>query len=133
MRSHADLAALAELCGLRTSPRLDGPQRDRIRQELEERLAACAWFTVGVMAPSPGAALAALRRFERALGWGALVVDEGLPAVSGPVFLKGNQSTGLFRIRAETGLGEGLLITGHQPADPKAEGTWGPLPLDFYP
>lgn len=95
-------------------------------------MAACAWFTVGVMAPSQAAALAALRRFERALGWKELVSEDVL-AVSGPVFLKGNQSSGLFRVRAETGLGEGMLITGHQPADPGAEATWGPLPLDFYP
>ena len=132
MSPHTDLACLADLCGLRTSPTLDGPQRDRIRLELEERVAACAWFTVGVMAPSQAAALAALRRFERALGWKELVSEDVL-AVSGPVFLKGNQSSGLFRVRAETGLGEGMLITGHQPADPGAEATWGPLPLDFYP
>ena len=30
------------------------------------------------------------------------------------------------------GLGEGLLISGHSPADPAAEDTWGPLPLDFF-
>ncbi len=131
MTSQADLASLADLCGLRTAPALTGLQRDRIRQELQARLAACSWFTVGVMAPSDAAALEALRSCERALGWKALVGDD-LPALSGPVFLKGNQSTGLFRIRAESGLGDGLLITGHHPTVPEVEGTWGPLPLDFF-
>lgn len=131
MTSQTNLASLADLCGLRTAPALTGLQRDRIRQELETRLAACSWFTVGVMAPSEAAALEALRTCERALGWEALV-GEDLPALSGQVFLKGNQSTGLFRIRAERGLGAGLLITGHHHTDPEAEGTWGPLPLDFF-
>ena len=48
------------------------------------------------------------------------------------MFLKGNQNSGRFLVRRETGLGEGLLITGHSPADPDAEDTWGPLPLDFF-
>jgi hypothetical protein len=131
LSSDTELASLADLCGLRSAPALDGPQRDRIRQELKARLAACTWFTVGVMAPSQTAALAALRGCEHALGWEALVGD-GLPEVSGPVFLKGNQNTGLYRLRSEHDPGEGLLITGHHATLPEAEGTWGPLPLNFF-
>ena len=48
------------------------------------------------------------------------------------MFLKANQHTGRFLVRPETGLGEGLLITGHNPGNPAAEDTWGPLPLDFF-
>jgi hypothetical protein len=48
------------------------------------------------------------------------------------VFLKGNQHTGRFLLRAEGGLGQGILITGHNPEDPSVEDTWGPLPLDFF-
>jgi hypothetical protein len=48
------------------------------------------------------------------------------------VFLKGNQRTGLFHLRREEGLGEGILISGHGAADPAAEDTWGPLPLDLF-
>jgi hypothetical protein len=48
------------------------------------------------------------------------------------VFLKGNQRTGTFAVRRESGLGEGLLITGHHPTDTGVEGTWGPLPLDLF-
>ena len=131
MRPDADLACLADLCGLRTSPTLDESVSRRIRQELQARLAACQWFTVGVMGPTPTAALAALRSCEQALGWEPLVGDDQAEP-TGPVFLKGNQSTGLYRIRAESGLGEGLLITGHHSDDAGAEGTWGPFPLDFF-
>ena len=54
--------------------------------------------------------------------------------MAGPVFLKGNQHSGQFLLRAEAGLGEGILISGHlngEP-DPALEGTWGPLPLDLF-
>jgi hypothetical protein len=127
---------LAALRGLRSAPGgLDGPARAALRAELQPLLARCDWFTVGVMAPSAAAALSCLRQLERAQGWTALELDpagEALEAIEGPVFLKGNQTTRRFHVRRETGLGEGLLITGHSPADPDVEDTWGPLPLDFF-
>jgi hypothetical protein len=127
--------SLADLRGLRTAPALEAAGCQALLAELTPRLAACAWFTVGVMAPSAAAAVAALRSTERALGWASLdpdPADAGPDAISGPVFLKGNQSTGRFLVRAESGLGEGILISGHCPADPEAGDTWGPLPLDFF-
>jgi hypothetical protein len=131
-----DLHALEQLCGLRTAPALSAAARQLIRGELQGRIDACDWFTIGVMAPGPEAALVALRACERAFGWPALQGDppEGTltPAGAGTVFLKGNQATGLFRMRSEPGLGEGVLITGHCPERLEAEGTWGPLPLDFF-
>jgi hypothetical protein len=136
MTETPDLQSLEELCGLRSAPQLPAGARLSIRRELEKRIEACDWFTIGVMAPGPEAALVALRACERAFGWTAL---EGDPAEApqsaspdGPVFLKGNQATGLFRLRSEPGLGEGVLITGHCPDRPELEGTWGPLPLDFF-
>jgi len=125
------LDSLSALCGLRTAPTLDAPQRQRLSEELATRLAGCAWFTIGVMAPSTTAAVKALASCQQALGWSPLVADGAVPA-AGPVFLKGNQATGLYRLRSESGLGEGLLITGHQPDDSAAEGTWGPFPIDFF-
>ena len=98
-------------------------------------MARCDWFTIGVMAPSASAAVAALRSAEQANGWEALELDpagEALEAIEGPVFLKANQNTGRFLVRREGGLGEGILITGHSPAEPDAEDTWGPLPLGFF-
>ncbi|MEX1315964.1 MAG: DUF1824 family protein [Synechococcaceae cyanobacterium] len=123
------------LRGLRSAPALDRDGRDALLAELGPRLAACDWFTVGVMAPTGPAALQCLRQLEAALGWPPLELDgvcEHPDAIRDPVFLKGNQNTGRFLVRRETGLGEGLLITGHSPADPAAEDTWGPLPLDLF-
>jgi hypothetical protein len=88
------------------------------------------------MAASPTDAVAALRQLEGALGWPALQpaeASDGEPhGEQGPVFLKGNQRTGLFHRRREEGLGEGILITGHGASDPDDEDTWGPLPLDLF-
>ncbi len=130
------IRSLASLLGLRSAPEdLDGPSRAGLRAELDPLLQRCDWFTVGVMAPSALQALICLRQLEAALGWPALELDpacEALDAADGPVFLKGNQTTGRFLVRREAGLGEGLLITGHSTADPDAEDTWGPLPLDFF-
>ena len=122
--------------GLRSAPQLDGDQARQLREELLPLLGDCGWFTVGIMAPSSSSAVAALRQLEAALSWPALrpgETGEGEQAGEpGPVFLKGNQRTGLFHLRREDGLGEGVLITGHEGTDPAAEDTWGPLPLDLF-
>jgi len=126
---------LAALRGLRSAPVLAGAERAALLAELQGRLEACDWFTVGVMASRAAVAVQCLRHLEAAQGWPALELDpagEALEAIDGPVFLKGNQTTRRFLVRRESGLGEGLLITGHSPADPDAEDTWGPLPLDFF-
>lgn len=149
------LCDLADLAGLRSAPCLDREQRLQFRRQLERAVAGCEWFTIGVMAPSAALAEAALQRCETALGWarlerrnagsGGSCSDAGASGnpgqenesggsgtVYGPVFLKGNQRTGTYSLRPELGLGEGILITGHNPADPAAEATWGPLPLDLF-
>ena len=129
------LASLRALCGLRSAPALSPAEAEGLRAELQPLLARCDWFTIGVMAPSASAAVAALRSAEQANGWEALELDpagEALEAIEGPVFLKANQNTGRFLVRRESGLGEGILITGHSPAEPDAEDTWGPLPLSFF-
>ena len=66
------------------------------------------------------------RRQLRALSLG------GEPLSEGEVFLKGNQRNGTAMVRAESGLGLGILISGQAPSNPDAEDTWGPLPLDFF-
>jgi hypothetical protein len=126
---------LAALRGLRSAPALDLAARSLLKQELAMMLARCDWFTVGVMAPSAEAAVACLRQLEAALDWTPLELDgacESSDAIDGPVFLKGNQNSGRFLLRPEAGLGEGLLISGHSAADPAAQDTWGPLPLDLF-
>jgi hypothetical protein len=128
-------AHLADLRGLRSAPAINADQRQALLAELKPLLAACEWFTIGIMAPSGITALRALRDCEQALGWQPLQADpaSGL-ADDMPmgVFLKGNQGTGRYLLRPEQGLGEGLLISGHCASDPGAEDTWGPLPLDLF-
>ena len=127
--------SLADLRGLRIAPELNAASGEALRSQLLLKLQPCDWFTIGVMAPSAAAAVAALRSLETALGWEPLELDpagEALASIEGPVFLKGNQNSGRFLVRRESGLGEGVLITGHSPADPDAEDTWGPLPLQLF-
>lgn len=125
-------SGLNGLRGLRTAPSLDAGARSLLLRELAPLLGACEWFTIGIMAPSGDAALAALRQLEAAQGWSSLQPGDPGEGEPGPVFLKGNQRTGLFHLRREEGLGEGILITGHAASDPDAEDTWGPLPLDLF-
>lgn len=125
-------ARLEDLRGHRGAPPLSTPQRLQLQAELRQRLAACEWFTIGVMAPSCGEAWAALRSFERALGWEPLPAPTATGDTLGPVFLKGHQRNGTVWLREEAGLAEGVLISGHSASDPAAEDTWGPLPLDLF-
>ncbi|EDY38827.1 conserved hypothetical protein [Cyanobium sp. PCC 7001] len=127
--------SLQSLRGLRTAPLLEPEELSGLRGELITRMGDCEWFTVGVMAPTARRAVATLRALEQACGWEALEPDpaqEDLDSRDGPVFLKANQSTGRFRLRLESGLGEGVLITGHSATAPEAEDTWGPLPLQCF-
>lgn len=126
-------ARLEDLRGHRGAPPLSTAQRLQLQAELRQRLAACEWCTIGVMAPSSGEAWAALRRFESALGWEPLPPATATEDTRGPVFLKGHQRNGTVWLREEAGLAEGVLISGHSASNPAAADTWGPLPLDFFP
>lgn len=132
---------LTGLRGLRSAPPLSPELRRCLRRELEAAMGACRWFTIGVMAASSEEALRVLRLCEGSWGWTPLQPADaaaGLGSSSerdpeaGPVFLKGNQRTGLYTMRREPGIGEGLLISGHDAEDPCADDTWGPLPLDLW-
>jgi hypothetical protein len=135
-------SSLAALRGLRRAPLLDAAGQAELRRDLKAALAPCAWFTIGVMAPSASAAVAALRSCEACLDWPPLREQElAIEAAddhdiagsdpAGAVFLKGNQRTGTYLLRPESGLGEGILISGHH-YDPSLGDTWGPLPLDLF-
>jgi hypothetical protein len=129
--------SLISLRGLRTAPALTEGETTALAQALREAMGRCEWFTVGVMAPSASQAIASLRSIEGCLGWKPLAespASEPVASVAqaGGVFLKGNQSTGLYAVRQEAGLGEGILISGHNSSDPAGEDTWGPLPLGFF-
>jgi len=128
------ITRLDDLRGLRQAPSLNAAQSQALKAELERQMAACAWFTIGVMAPSEAAAIAVLRRWEQALGWAPLVAASAPEAARGDggVFLKGHQRNGTFWLRCEAGLGEGVLISGHHGDQPDLGDTWGPLPCDLF-
>lgn len=131
---------LSSLRRERTAPRLNPDQSELLLAEITEALQRCEWFTIGVMASNSELAVRALRGIESKYGWQALRPANETPVASkanltvqtNGVFLKGNQATGTYSLRSETGLGEGLLITGHNFENPEFEGTWGPFPLDFF-
>ena len=130
-------ANLISLRALRTAPALSRSESSALARELQEAMDRCEWFTVGIMAPSAREAVSSLRSIETSLGWPPLAESSASEAdtstaQAGGVFLKGNQSTGLFAVRLEAGLGEGILISGHNSTNPDGEDTWGPFPLGFF-
>ena len=125
------IKGLADLNRLRTAPELDSSQRQVLRQELDQAMQIADWFTVGVMAGSEQQALTSLKSLEASQNWDALELVQQADG-DGPVFLKANQKEGTVRVRIETGLGEGVLITGHSSDPAQFSPTWGPFPLDFF-
>ena len=122
---------LADLNRLRTAPDLDAVQSQTLRGELDQAMQAADWFTVGVMAPSQEQALNSLRALETSQGWPPMELVQEAES-DGPVFLKANQKEGTVRIRVETGLGEGVLVSGHSADPSRFTPTWGPFPLTFF-
>jgi hypothetical protein len=129
------ITALADLNRLRSAPPLSSRERKDLKSELIAEMNHFAWFTIGVMASSSTDAMTCLRDLELAMGWPPMKREDETP-IDSEVFLKANQSTGCIRIRAEAGLGEGFLISGHQAESqqlsPQSGPTWGPLPLDLF-
>ena len=129
------ITGLADLNRLRSAPQLSSLERENLKTELIAEMNHFAWFTVGIMASSSTEAMTCLRDLELAMGWPSMQLEDKTRIDSG-VFLKANQSTGCIRIRAEVGLGEGFLLSGHQVESQKSGSqsgpTWGPLPLDLF-
>ena len=123
--------SLADLNRLRTAPDLDAAQSQTLREELDQAMQSADWFTVGVMAPSQELALNSLRALETSQGWPPMELVQEAES-DGPVFLKANQKEGTVRIRLETGLGEGVLVSGHSVDPSRFTPTWGPFPLTFF-
>ena len=125
------ITGLADLNRLRSAPPLSAIERKNLKTELIAEMSHFAWFTVGVMASSSIEAMTCLRDLELAMGWPSMQLADETRIDSG-VFLKANQSTGCIRIRAEEGLGQGFLLSGHQVESQHSGPTWGPLPLDLF-
>tara|TARA_B100000700_G_C14433027_1_gene573493 strand:- start:64 stop:462 length:399 start_codon:yes stop_codon:yes gene_type:complete len=126
------ITKLDDLKLLRSAPCLNNETKINLLLELSERVKLAEWVTLGIMAPSTKDALNSLRRTEEYFSFTMMEIIETPDSQESPVFLKANQKSGEVRIRAEKGLGEGILISEQSSKLNIKTSTWGPLPLDFF-
>ena len=122
---------LADLNKYKTAPVLNSSQSKKLANELDLKIEASDWLTIGVMARSDEEAKIAFRTIIKKYSFKEFKDFEGLEAL-GHVFMKGNQKTGEVYIRSEYGLGEGILLTCQYNNDLKNSMTYGPFPLIFF-
>ena len=122
---------LLDLISLRSAPQLSKDQIKILSEELESKIFAADWITLGIMASNDHEAIKALKSISKKY---SSIKFENLDSLhaDGSVFLKGNQKTGNVFIRSEYGLGEGILITCQHDKEAEKSNTFGPLPLDFF-
>ena len=122
---------LLDLISLRSAPQLSKHQIKILSEELESKIFAADWITLGIMAFNYHEAIKALKSISKKY---SSIKFENLDSLhaDGSVFLKGNQKTGNVFVRSENGLGEGILITCQYDEDSEESSTFGPLPLDFF-
>ena len=126
-----EINKLVDLNNLRTAPQLSDTQVKKLLDELEVNILKTDWLTIGIMAHSDNRAIEALQSISKKYSSIKFSNLNSLHA-DGSVFLKGNQKTGNVFVRAENGLGEGILITCQYDDQSKESRTFGPLPLDFF-
>ena len=122
---------LLDLISLRSAPQLSKDQIKILSEELESKIFAADWITLGIMASNDYEAIAVLKSISKKYSSIKFRDLDSLQA-DGSVFLKANQKTGNVYIRSENGLGEGILITCQYDEDSEESSTFGPLPLDFF-
>ena len=123
--------SLNDLSSLRSAPQLRKSQIKKLLKELEKNIKNADWITIGIMAPNVNEAKKALQTISKKYS-SIRFRDLDCIHADGSVFLKGNQKTGNVYIRAENGLGEGILLTCQYDEDSEESSTFGPLPLDFF-
>ena len=126
-----EINKLVDLNSLRTAPLLSNNQVKKLLEELETNILNADWLTIGIMAPCDTKAIETLQSISKKYSSIKFSNLNSLHA-DGSVFLKGNQKTGNVFVRAENGLGEGILITCQYDEDDQESNTFGPLPLDFF-
>ena len=122
---------LVDLESLRSAPNLSKDQITKLSEELELKIFAADWITIGIMASSDYEAIKTLNSISKKYSSIKFTDLDSLHA-DGSVFLKANQKTGNVFIRSENGLGEGVLLTCQYDIDSLKSLTYGPLPLDFF-
>ena len=122
---------LADLNKYKTAPRLDVDQTQKLSKEIDLKIMNSDWLTIGVMAKSDFEAKIALVTITKKYPF-IFFKDFAELQVRGNVFLKANQKSGEVYIRAEYGLGEGILLTCQYDDLSKNSITYGPFPLSFF-
>ena len=122
---------LLDLISLRSAPQLSKDQIKILSEELESKIFAADWITLGIMASNDHEAIKALKSISKKYSSIKFRDLDSLQA-DGSVFLKANQKSGNVFIRSENGLGEGVLLTCQYDVDSSESLTYGPLPLDFF-
>ena len=122
---------LADLNKYKTAPRLDVDQTQKLSKEIDLKIINSDWLTIGVMAKSDVEAKIALITITKKYPF-IFFKDFAELQVIGNVFLKANQKSGEVYIRAEYGLGEGILLTCQFDDPSKNSITYGPFPLSFF-
>ena len=126
-----DISRLEDLDRLRSAPMLNEKQSKRLFNQAKSILHRADWVTIGVMSPTLGKGIEAVRKIEEKFKYDEMKCVS-LPNSNGPIFLKANQKTGEIHARIEYGLGEGILISCHNDDESLTAKTIGPFPLDFF-
>ena len=126
-----DISRLEDLDRLRSAPILNEKQSERLFNQAKSILHSADWVTIGVMSPTLGKGIEAVRKIEEKFKYDEMKCVS-LPNSNGPIFLKANQKTGEIHARIEFGLGEGILISCHNDDESLTAKTIGPFPLDFF-
>ena len=122
---------LEDLSKLRSAPKLNKNESERLFKEVKNIISASDWLTIGVMSPTLKRGISAIRRIEEKFEYDKMTCIT-LPNSDGPIFLKANQKTGEIHARIEHGLGEGILISCQNFDNSLIAKTIGPFPLDFF-
>ena len=126
-----EINELVDLNNFKTAPILELKQAQKLLKELDLKIMNSDWLTIGVMAKSDIEAKIALITITKKYPF-IFFKDFAELQVRGNVFLKANQKSGEVYIRAEYGLGEGILLTCQYDDLSKNSITYGPLPLSFF-
>ena len=122
---------LADLNKLRSAPKLNKSQSEKLFNEMRSIINKSDWLTIGIMSPSLEIGIKIIRRIEEKFECNKMKCIS-LPSSEGPIFLKANQKTGEIHARIEFGLGEGILISCQNYDNSLNSKTIGPFPLDFF-
>ena len=122
---------LTDLNSLRSAPNLNKIESLNILNQIEKKILDSDWITIGIMAQSDHDAKEALNSIIKKYDYKFFKNFNNIN-VQGNVFLKANQKTGDVYIRAENGLGEGILLTCQYDDLSIHSQTYGPFPLNLF-